>query len=131
MRKEAELHAEEDRQSREAVEARNEADNSVYRSEKMLKDNADKLGDAAKSQIESAINGVKESLKGNDGQAIKTATEKLNEAWQAVSAELYKAAAEKAQAGKTAGHSETQTESDAGKQDEGPIIDAEVVDDKK
>jgi molecular chaperone DnaK len=131
MRKEAELHAEEDRQSREVVEARNEADNSVYRSEKMLKDNADKLSGAGKSQIEAAINGVKEALKGSDAQAIKSATEQLNEAWQAVSAELYKAAAEKSQAGKAADRGQDRTEPEAGKQDEGPIIDAEVVDDKK
>ncbi|MCL4179118.1 MAG: molecular chaperone DnaK [Verrucomicrobia bacterium] len=132
MRKEAELHAEEDRLSRESVEARNEADNAVYRSEKMLKDNADKIGGHEKGQIESAILGVKEALKGSDGPAIKTATEKLNEAWQTVSAELYKAAAEKARAGKAASSgAEAPTEPEAPKPNEGPIIDAEVVDDKK
>jgi len=132
MRKEAELHAEEDRLSRESVEARNEADNAVYRSEKMLKDNADKIGGHEKGQIESAILGVKEALKGSEGPAIKTATEKLNEAWQTVSAELYKAAAEKARAGKAASSgAEPPTEPEAGKPNEGPIIDAEVVDDKK
>jgi molecular chaperone DnaK len=132
MRKEAELHAEEDRLSRESVEARNEADNAVYRSEKMLKDNADKIGGHEKGQIESAILGVKEALKGSEGPAIKAATEKLNEAWQTVSAELYKAAAEKARAGKAASSGdEPPTEPEAGKPNEGPIIDAEVVDDKK
>ncbi len=54
MRKDAEAHAEEDRQQREEIETRNEADNAVYRSEKMLKDNADKLsGDSAKSKTRS------------------------------------------------------------------------------
>ena len=53
-----------------------------------------------KSKIESAVADVKEALKGSDAAAIKSASEKLNEAWQAVSAELYKAASEKAQAGK-------------------------------
>ena len=53
----------------------------------------------SKSKIEAAINEVKEALKGSDAAAIKSASEKLNEAWQAVSAELYKAAAEKARAG--------------------------------
>jgi molecular chaperone DnaK len=132
MRKEAELHAEEDRQSREAVEARNEAENSVYRSEKMLKDNADKIGGSEKSRIEGAIQEVKDALKGGDASAIKAATEKLNEAWQSVSAELYKAAAEKARAGKTeGGGAEAAPGPEPSKQDEGPIIDAEVVDEKK
>jgi len=135
MRKDAEAHAEEDRQQREAVETRNEADNAVYRSEKMLKENADKISGADKSKIESAINDVKEALKGGEATAIKSASEKLNEAWQAVSAELYKAAAEKARAGKAQSGGQTQTESSgaksSGKKEEGPIIDAEVVDEKK
>src|SRR5439155_8671770 len=101
MRKDAEAHAEEDRQQQETIETRNEADNAVYRSEKMLKENADKISSGDKSKIEKAINEVKDALKGSDTAAIKSASEKLNEAWQAVSAELYKAAAEKTRSGKT------------------------------
>src|SRR5690349_1564836 len=100
MRKDAELHAEEDKKKREEVETRNEADSAVYRSEKMLKDSADKISGDDKSKIEAAINDVKEALKGSDNSAIRAAADKLNEAWQAVSAELYKAASEKARAGK-------------------------------
>jgi molecular chaperone DnaK len=138
MRRDAESHAEEDKKQREAVEARNEADSAVYRSEKMLKDNADKLPAADKGKIESAVAAVKEALKGTDAAAIKTASEKLNEAWQAVSEVLYRAAAEKAQAAKGAGASSdgtstgpTEGQASSGKKDEGPIIDAEVVDEKK
>ena len=134
MRKDAEAHAEEDRQQREEIETRNEADNAVYRSEKMLKDNADKLSGGDKDRIEKAINEVKDALKGKDAAAIKSASEKLNEAWQAVSAELYKAAAEKAKAAKGRAGSEPKDDSgkpDSGKKDDGPIIDAEVVDEKK
>ncbi|HEY2895113.1 MAG TPA: molecular chaperone DnaK, partial [Pirellulales bacterium] len=94
MRKDAEAHADEDKQQREQIETRNEADNAVYRSEKMLKDSADKISGDDKSKIESAVNEVKEALKGSDASAIRSASEKLNEAWQAVSAELYKAASE-------------------------------------
>jgi molecular chaperone DnaK len=140
MRKEAESHADEDKKHREEIETRNEADNAVYRSEKMLKDNADKISGSDKSKIEAAINEAKEALKGNDPSAIRSASEKLNEAWQAVSAELYKAASAKAQAGKgpeqpgggggPAGPEEPQDSGKKGK-DEGPIIDAEVVDEKK
>jgi molecular chaperone DnaK len=76
---------------------------------------------------------VKEALKGGDPSAIRTASEKLNEAWQAVSAELYKAASEKAHAGAQshAGGAESSGTGSGSKKDEGPIIDAEVVDDKK
>jgi molecular chaperone DnaK len=136
MRKDGELHAEEDRQRKEEIETRNEADNAVYRSEKMLKDNKDKISEGDRTKIETALNEVKEALKGTDAAAIKTASEKLNEAWQAVSAELYKAAAEKAQASKGAPGAQPGPETGGepqgeGKKDEGPIIDAEVVDEKK
>jgi molecular chaperone DnaK len=133
MRKDAEAHAEDDKKQREEIETRNEADNAVYRSEKMLKDSADKISGSDKSKIETAINEVKEALKAGDASAIKSASDKLNEAWQAVSAELYKAASEKARAqGK--GPQEAPpppSGGDEGKKDEGPIIDAEVVDEKK
>jgi molecular chaperone DnaK len=136
MRKDAEAHAEDDKKRREEIEQRNEADNAVYRSEKMLKDNADKISASDKSKIEDAIKEVKEAVKGGDASATRAASEKLNEAWQAVSAELYKAAAEKARASKAQGQpgaepgGEPKGETKKGK-DEGPIIDAEVVDDKK
>jgi molecular chaperone DnaK len=136
MRKDAEAHAEDDKKRRDEIEQRNEADNAVYRSEKMLKDNADKISGADKSKIEEAVKEVKEAVKGSDAAAIRSASEKLNEAWQAVSAELYKAASEKARASKGQGQpgpeagGEPKGEGKKGK-DEGPIIDAEVVDDKK
>jgi len=138
MRKDAESHADEDKKRREEIEIRNEADNSVYRSEKMLKDNADKLTGDNKSKIESAVAEAKEALKGSDASAIKAASEKLNEAWQAASAELYKAASEKARAGKgpqggpgpEAGGPPPGGGEQQGGKDEG-VIDAEVVDEKK
>jgi len=131
MRKDAEAHAEDDRKSREEIEVRNEADNAVYRNEKMLKDNADKLSGSDKSKIESALAELKEALKGSDASAIKSASEKLNEAWQAASAELYKAASEKAKAGKGGGGAQAEPEAGKSEGKEEPIIDAEVVDEKK
>ena len=133
MKKDAEAHSEEDKQKREEIETRNEADNSVYRSEKMLKDNKDKISGDAQSQLEKAVTAVKEALKGSDAAAIKSASEKLNEAWQSVSAELYKAATEKAKAAKTeaGGKQESGADQKESAKDEGPIIDAEVVDEKK
>ena len=135
MRKDAEAHAEEDRKGREEIETRNEADSVVYRSEKFLKENGDKISEAEKSRMESAINAVKEALKGGDASTIRSAGEKLNEAWQAVSAELYKAAGEKARAARGQGQSGAGGQpgegKGGGKEEEGPIIDAEVVDEKK
>ena len=83
MRKDAESHAEDDKKHREEIEQRNEADNAVYRSEKMLKENADKIAGNDKSKIEEAIKEVKEALKAGEISAIRSASEKLNEAWQA------------------------------------------------
>jgi molecular chaperone DnaK len=138
MRKDAEAHAEDDKKAREEVETRNEADNAVYRTEKMLKDNADKISGDSKAKIEKAVADVKEALKGSDSAAIKSASEKLNEAWQSVSEELYKAASDKARAGQPGGQAGGQRPEAGGQQaeggekkDEGPIIDAEVVDEKK
>jgi molecular chaperone DnaK len=136
MRREAESHADDDRRQREEIELRNEADNSVYRSEKMLKENADKISESDKGKIEAALSPLKEALKSNDSAGIKAGVERLNQAWQAVSAELYKAASEKgpaAQPGPTSGGPSGGAEGsdEGGGKDDGPIIDAEVVDDKK
>jgi len=139
MRKDAEAHAEDDKKAREEVETRNEADNAVYRTEKLLKDSADKISGDSKSKIEKAVADVKDALKGSDSAAIKSASEKLNEVWQAVSGELYKAASEKARAGGPQGgqpggqpgpEAGGRPQPEAGKKDEG-VIDAEVVDEKK
>jgi molecular chaperone DnaK len=133
MRKDAEAHADEDKAKREEVETRNEADGAVYRSEKMLKDTGDKISGDDKAKIEKAVADVKEALKGSDSAAIKSAAEKLNETWQTVSTELYKAAAAKAQAEKAQAQPQPEggePKSDDKKKDEG-VIDAEVVDEKK
>jgi molecular chaperone DnaK len=131
MRKDAEAHADEDKARREEVELRNETDNTIYRSEKLLKDNGDQLG-ASKAAIESAVSVAKDALKGSDLAAIKTGLEKLNEAVQGASADLYKAAQEKAQQAKSAGAEANAGQAKADdKKGDGPIIDAEVVDEKK
>ncbi len=131
MRKEAEMYSEQDRKKREAAEARNEADNAVYRSEKMLRENKDKISSSDAAKIEKAIEAVKEAIKRDDVSEIRSATERLNEAWHAVSAELYRAAAEKARASRAGGAQAGPKESEKKGKDEGPIIDAEVVDEKK
>jgi molecular chaperone DnaK len=132
MRKDAEAHADEDKNRLEEIQTRNEADNAVYRTEKLIKDNADKVSADDKTKLESAANDVKEALKGSDAAAIKSTSEKLNEVWQAVSTELYKAAAAKAQAekGQAGGQPGGEAPKAEEKKDDG-VIDAEVVDEKK
>jgi molecular chaperone DnaK len=130
MRKDGELHVEEDRQRKEELETRNEADSAVYRTEKLMKDNAGKISAAAKARLETATNAVKETLKGKDATAIKTASEALTKTWQEVSAELYKSSDEKPRAGagsRAENQPETDPNRDRNKKDEGPVIDAEVV----
>src|SRR6188474_496142 len=97
MQREAEVHAEEDKKAKEAIEIKNNADNLAYQSEKQLRDNADKISEGDKRKIEDAVNAAKEALKGSDMVAIKSASTRLNEVWRSVSQELYKQAS--AQAG--------------------------------
>ena len=135
MKQDAESHAEDDKKRREEVDLRNNADNLAYQTEKMLKDNGDKIPDDKKSAVESANNELKEALKGTAADAIKAATEKLQQVVQDASQDIYKAAQE-AQAAGQAGGGEPGGDADAGqaeeaKKDEGPIIDAEVVEEKK
>jgi molecular chaperone DnaK len=137
MRKDGELHAEEDERRKKELETRNEADSAVYRTEKMMKDNADKISAENKAKLEAAASAVKEALKGDETAAIKTASEKLNETWQAVSTELYKTAAEKSGAsrGSAGGQPGKPPEADDasghGKKEEEQVVDAEVVDEVK
>jgi len=93
MQKEAESHAEEDRKAKETIEIRNNADNLAYQSEKQLKELGDKIDGASKKAVEDAIEKVRETLKGNDADAIKTAYDELQAKFQEVSAEVYKQAA--------------------------------------
>ena len=132
MRKDAEAHADDDKARLEEIQTRNEADNAVYRTEKTLKENADKISADDKGKLEAAVTAVKEALKGSDAAALKSTSEKLNEVWQAVSTELYKAAAAKAQAEKGAAGAQPEggEPKSEEKKDEG-VIDAEVVDEKK
>ena len=131
MRKDAEANADEDKARREEVELRNEADNTIYRSEKLVKDNGDKLG-ASKAAIETAVAAAKDALKGSDLAALKGSLEKLNEAVQGASADLYKGAQEKAEQAKAGGSEPGAQQAKADeKKGDGPIIDAEVVDEKK
>jgi molecular chaperone DnaK len=136
MRKDGELHSEEDQKHKQELEIRNDADSAVYRTEKLLKDNAEKISAENKGKLENAAGAVKEALKGKETAAIQTASERLNATSQAVSTELYKTA-EKARAGQgPAGSQPGQkpgADADSGdsKKDEDHVVDAEVVEEAK
>jgi molecular chaperone DnaK len=131
MVKEAESHAEEDRKRREAVELRNEADNLVFRTEKLLSENADKINDDVKKPVEEAIAEVKSALEGEDNDRVKAAVEKLNTTSAQLGQAMY-AAAQAAQqqapseAGGPSEHADSNGESSTTEED---VVDAEIVDD--
>ena len=89
--KEAEQFAAEDAKRKEEVDTRNQADQMVYQTEKTLEELGDKIDAGDKSNVESALNKVKETLKGSDTQAIKDATEELTKVFYSISEKLYSA----------------------------------------
>ncbi|HOL31983.1 MAG TPA: molecular chaperone DnaK [Anaerohalosphaeraceae bacterium] len=131
MRKDAEAHAAEDKKRREVIDLKNQADQLVYSTEKMLKEHGDKVPANVRSDIESAVNTLKEAAKGEDGQAIKRAMEKLAETSQQLGKILYEEAAKKqAASGAGAGSSASGTqagpaEGEVRRKGEGDVIDAE------
>src|SRR6266403_1745270 len=139
LRKVAEVHAEEDRKAKEAIEIKNNADNLAYQSEKQLKERGDKIPADKRKQVEDAIAAVREAIEKNDTEAMKRAYDDLQNKFQEVSAELYKQASAGAgpQAGPQPGP-ETQprrgAEQGAGARGgNGDVVDAEfeVVDEDK
>lgn len=90
--KEAEQFAEEDKKRKEAVDARNEADQMVYQCEKILADEGDKFAEADKTELQTKIDALKEALKGEDIDAIKAKQEELTQQFYKISEELYKQA---------------------------------------
>jgi molecular chaperone DnaK len=91
MRRDAESHAEEDRKRKEMIEARNTADNAVYTAEKVLRDLGDKVPADLKSRVEGKISDVKKVMSGDNIDAIRKATEELNDVLQQVGSAAYQA----------------------------------------
>lgn len=118
MVKEAETHANEDKSRREEAEARNQADNVIYQTEKSLKEHGDKLDDSTRSNVESALNEAKEALGGTDVERIKSTSESLMTASQQIAQVVYQAAQNQPPAG----------DPSAPKSADDDVVDAEVVD---
>lgn len=137
MRKEAQAHAAEDSKLKEEVEVRNQADATLYQSEKQMKEMGEKLDGETKSKLETAIGRLKEAQKGSNLEEMKSATEQLNKEWNEVATKMYAetggqpgAGQAGPQQGPAAGAEETASKEGNGKskvQD----ADFEVVDEEK
>ncbi len=120
MMREAEAHADDDKQRREEVEVRNTAESLVYQTEKFLADNADKVPAEAKSNVEGPLAELKKSIEDNDITAMRAATDKVAQASQTLGAAMYAQAQESGSAESGFGG-----EADGADED---IVDAEIVD---
>ena len=127
MRRDADLHADEDKVKREEIEVRNEADGAVYRSDKMFKDNLDKLSESDRVQIEESAQKTKDALASGDVPAMKSASERLNQVWQAASAALYKTSSAKAAAGQNGDHKNGAA---GPEHKDGDVVEAELVEEE-
>ena len=121
MKREAEQNAESDKKNKEKVDKLNQADSTVFQTEKQLKEFGDKLSDAKKKPIEAALAELKKAHEGQDLKAIDPAIERLNKAWSEASQEMY-AAQQKA------GSKDSATEGAAGSTDSAAAADDSVQD---
>ncbi len=89
MKKEAELHAEEDKKRKELIEARNMADSAVYTAEKTLRDNGDKISEDIKKEVNEQVAKVREVMNTENTDAIRSETDKLGQVIQKIGASMY------------------------------------------
>ncbi|WP_321780748.1 molecular chaperone DnaK [Schaalia cardiffensis] len=119
MVKEAEEHAAEDKKRREEADTRNQAEQVVYSIEKLLKDEADKVTEGTRTAVQADVDAVKEALKGEDIEAVKSALDTLNASAMKIGEEVY-AAQQAAEAKGEQAEASSATDDD--------VIDAEIVD---
>ncbi|SEA25136.1 molecular chaperone DnaK [Bowdeniella nasicola] len=124
MVKEAESHAAEDKKRREEADTRNSAEQLVYGTEKLLKDNADKIPADVSTSVQTAVDDLKKALEGDDFDAITTAQSKVTEEAQKIGQALYN----QGQAEQAAGEQAPAGESPNADED---VVDAEIVDDEE
>jgi molecular chaperone DnaK len=130
MVQDAESHADDDKRLRELAEARNNGENAAYQAERQLKELAEQIDDASKSEIESAIKEVRESLTSEDAADIQAKTERLQTAFHKVSEAMYERAQAQQAAASPNGSADGGPADGAGEPEE-EVVDAEVVDDQQ
>jgi molecular chaperone DnaK len=128
MVKDAEEHAEEDKARREEAEIRNNADSLVYQTEKVLREQGEKVTEEERTAVEGPMAELKTLLQGSDNAAIKSATEKLMTASQAFSQKLYESAARDTNAAGTSASGQGATGANDDDIVDAEIVDAEIVD---
>jgi molecular chaperone DnaK len=125
MVKEAEEHAAEDKKRREDAEARNSAEQLVYSTEKLLVDNADKLPDDVKTDVQAAVGELKTALEGTDVEAVKAKTQHLATVSQRIGEAIY--SQQQSAPADAPGATDNPGESTTSDED---VVDAEIVDDE-
>src|SRR5688500_13279026 len=133
MVKDAEENAEEDRKAHELVEARNQCDHMVHSERKSLKEHGDKAGADEKAKIEAALKDAEEAMKSDDKAAIEAKTQALAQAAHKLAEQVYKEEQAKQQSQEQQAGGGEKATADAGKKDDGNVVDAEYteVKDKK
>ena len=129
MVQEAERYAKEDRERREAIDTKNQADSVVYQTEKQLKELGDKVPAAVKEKVEAKLNDLKDAIAGGQTQRIKDAMAALNQEAMQLGQALYSQPGA-ASAGPTAGATAGATSSSGTGTDGGDVIDADFSDSK-
>ena len=128
MMRDAEQHAEEDKERREEAEVRNNAEALVYQTEKFLADNADSVPEDAKSNVEEPLGELKAAIEAGDLAAMKAATDKVAQASQALGAAMYTMAQQEGQDGAAAAEGAAEDAADSAEEE---VIDAEIVDEEE
>ncbi|WP_296136525.1 molecular chaperone DnaK [uncultured Tessaracoccus sp.] len=127
MVKDAEQFAEEDKKRRESVDLRNEADALVFRTEKLLNENAETIDDSTKQPVTEAVEALKEALKGEDDEQVKSAVEDLNQKAAAMGQAMYAAAQAQAQQSQDGAEGEAADDASTTTEGDDDVIDAEIV----
>lgn len=130
MKADAEANAEADKKSREKADKINTADSLIFQTEKQMQEYGDKIPEDKKTTIESALTELKEAHKSQDLDAIDTAVQKMNDAWQAASQDMYQAT-QGAQADPNASATGDDAAGNTGNTEDVTDVEFEEVDDKK
>ena len=134
MKVDAEKHAKDDETKKESVNTHNTADQLIYQTESQMKEAGDKLSDDDKKPIEDAVEQLKQANGSSDVDAIKTAIERLNKAWEPVAQKMYQAAQQEAQTppnGADANADVNESSEGSTKEDDVEDADFEVVEEEK
>jgi len=127
MVRDAEAHADDDRRRREEAEIRNQAETLVYQTEKLLREQGDKIAGDEKDKVEAGLKNVKDALAGSDIDAVKNATESLMQSSQSFAQRLYEQASQQQSAAGGGGSADGGAGSAP---DDDEVVDAEIVDEQ-